>query len=71
MPPPFTPLGQKVRPHMKSTLDLSDEAGMATVEYALVTVAAAAMAAVLIAVVKSDQVREAIASIVSQALSGS
>lgn len=56
---------------MKPTVDAADESGMATVEYALVTVAAAAMAAVLIAVVKSDQVREAISSIVSQALSGS
>lgn len=42
--------------------------GMATVEYALVTVAAAAFAAVLIAVVKSPEVRSAIASIVGQAL---
>ena len=56
---------------MRPSPDMSDDSGMATVEYALVTVAAAAMAAVLIAVVKSDQVREAIASIVSQALSGS
>lgn len=47
-----------------------DDAGMATVEYALVTVAAAAFAAVLIAVVKSPEVRSALASIVGQALSG-
>lgn len=44
--------------------------GMATVEYALVTVAAAAFAAVLIAIVKSPEVRSALASLVSQALSG-
>ena len=49
----------------------SDEEGMATVEYALVTVAAAAFAAVLIAIVKSPEVRAALASLVSQALSGS
>ena len=48
-----------------------DEEGMATVEYALVTVAAAAFAAVLIAIVKSPEVRSALASLVSQALSGS
>lgn len=48
-----------------------DEEGMATVEYALVTVAAAAFAAVLIAIVKSPEVRSALASLVGQALSGS
>jgi len=47
-----------------------DESGMATVEYALVTVAAAAFAAVLIAVIKSPEVRSALASLVGQALSG-
>ncbi len=47
-----------------------DEEGMATVEYALVTVAAAAFAAVLIAIVKSPEVRAALASLVGQALSG-
>lgn len=46
------------------------EQGMATVEYALVTVAAAAFAAVLIAVIKSPEVRSSIASIVGQALNG-
>ncbi len=49
----------------------SDEEGMATVEYALVTVAAAAFAAVLIAIVKSPEVRSALASLVGQALGGS
>lgn len=47
----------------------SDE-GMATVEYALVTVAAAAFAAVLIAIIKSPEVRQALASVVSGALTG-
>ncbi|WP_291379601.1 DUF4244 domain-containing protein [Demequina sp.] len=42
--------------------------GMATVEYALVTVAAAAFAAVLIAIIKSPEVRSALASLVSGAL---
>lgn len=49
---------------------VTSEDGMATVEYALVTVAAAAFAAVLIAVIKSPEVRSAIASLVGQALGG-
>lgn len=49
--------------------DAGDE-GMATIEYALVTVAAAALAAVLIAVVKSPEVRSAIAGIIGGALNG-
>lgn len=59
---------------MKKVFDLlraRDDEGMATVEYALVTVAAAAFAAVLIAIVKSPEVRSALASLVSQALGGS
>ena len=52
-----------------SRLKNRDE-GMATVEYALVTVAAAAFAAVLIAIVKSPEVRSALASLVSGALGG-
>lgn len=59
---------------MKKAIDrlcASGDEGMATVEYALVTVAAAAFAAVLIAIVKSPEVRSALASLVGQALSGS
>lgn len=52
------------------TLGRSSDEGMATIEYALVTVAAAAFAAVLIAVVKSSEVRSAIAGIIGGALSG-
>lgn len=58
---------------MKQAIDRlrgNNDDGMATVEYALVTVAAAAFAAVLIAIVKSPEVREALASLVGQALSG-
>ncbi len=51
-------------------LDASQDDGMATVEYALVTVAAAAFAAVLIAIIKSPEVRSALASLVSGALGG-
>ncbi len=51
-------------------LDARRDDGMATVEYALVTVAAAAFAAVLIAIIKSPEVRSALASLVSGALAG-
>jgi hypothetical protein len=47
-----------------------DDAGMATVEYAMVTVAAAAFAAVLIAIIRSPEVREAILGIITRALAG-
>jgi len=55
---------------MWDSLWCHDDDGMATIEYALVTVAAAAFAAVLIAVVKSPEVRSAIANIIGGALSG-
>jgi hypothetical protein len=51
-------------------LDARRDDGMATVEYALVTVAAAAFAAVLIAIIKSPEVRSTLASLVSGALGG-
>lgn len=47
---------------------IRDDEGAATVEYALVTIGAAAFAAVLIAVIRSDQVRGAIADIIADAL---
>lgn len=47
------------------------QAGMSTAEYAVGTIAAVAFAAVLIAVVKSDAVRSALAGIISSALSTS
>ena len=43
---------------------------MATDEYALVTLAAAAFATVLIAIIKSPQVRDALGALVSRALNG-
>lgn len=45
------------------------ERGMSTAEYAVGTIAAVAFAAVLIAVVRSDTVRAALAGIISSALS--
>lgn len=47
--------------------DLRDDEGMATTEYALVTVAAAAFAGVLIVLVRSDEVRELLAGILRSA----
>lgn len=47
--------------------DLRDDEGMATTEYALVTVAAAAFAGVLIALVRSEEVRELLAGILRSA----
>lgn len=58
------------QPRHQALPALADDEGMATVEYALVTVAAAAFAAVLIAVIKSPEVRSAIASLVGSALNG-
>lgn len=45
------------------------EAGMATAEYAIATVAAAGFAGLLILVLRSDEVREMLTSIVRGALS--
>ncbi|MFN3867261.1 MAG: DUF4244 domain-containing protein [Demequina sp.] len=47
--------------------DPCDDDGMATTEYALVTVAAAAFAGVLIALVRSQEVRELLAGILRSA----
>ncbi|WP_062071217.1 DUF4244 domain-containing protein [Demequina sediminicola] len=41
--------------------------GMATTEYALVTVAAAAFAGILIAIIKSDEVRNLLLGVVQSA----
>ncbi|MDO8121758.1 DUF4244 domain-containing protein [Isoptericola sp. b490] len=44
------------------------DAGMATVEYAIVTVAAAAFAGLLVLILRSDEVRELLTGIVRGAL---
>jgi len=59
-------------PHHKSGLlgrSLSDDSGMSTVEYAIGTVAAAAFAGVLYAVVSGDSIVTALTQIVQRALS--
>ncbi|PRX50550.1 uncharacterized protein DUF4244 [Prauserella shujinwangii] len=48
---------------------LADDAGMSTAEYAIGTIAAAAFAAVLYAVVTGDSVLSGLTSLVEQALS--
>jgi ATP-dependent exoDNAse (exonuclease V) alpha subunit len=45
-----------------------DEAGMSTVEYAIGTIAAAAFAAVLYAVVTGDSILSALTNIIARAL---
>lgn len=47
-----------------------DDSGMATVEYAMVTVAAAAFAGVLVALIRSDEVRELLAGVLRGAFGG-
>ena len=49
---------------------LRGDAGMSTVEYAIGTVAAAAFAAVLYAVVSGDSVLNALTALIQRALSG-
>lgn len=60
-----TPTG-RLEPHSSP---LHDDSGMSTVEYAIGTVAAAAFAAVLYAVVSGDSIVTALTEIVQRALS--
>lgn len=48
---------------------VADESGMSTVEYAIGTIAAAAFAAVLYAVVTGDSIVSALTNIIARALS--
>ena len=48
----------------------AEDAGMATAEYAIATVAAAGFAGLLILILRSDEVRELLLGIVRRALSG-
>ncbi|MFD1505407.1 DUF4244 domain-containing protein [Georgenia yuyongxinii] len=58
-----TSLGRRV-----ARLRKQDEAGMATAEYAVGTVAAASLAGVLLAILKSEWVRELISDLIRSAL---
>lgn len=64
---PFCPgsLGR----HLFPRTPLADDAGMSTAEYAIGTIAAAAFAAVLYAVVTGDAVTDALTGLVQRALS--
>lgn len=53
--------------HGREAAGTRDE-GSATIEYALVTLAAAGLAGLLVALLKSDAVREALAGLVTSAL---
>ncbi|MDO4792326.1 MAG: DUF4244 domain-containing protein [Buchananella hordeovulneris] len=48
---------------------LEQEEGMATAEYAIVTLAAAAFGSLLLALMRSGELREALLAIIKQALS--
>ena len=61
--------GMPARTRWRATL-LTDDAGMSTAEYAIGTIAAAAFAAVLYAVVTGDAVLSGLTSLIEQALSG-
>ena len=52
----------------RATLLAIDEAGMSTVEYAIGTIAAAAFAAILYAVVTGDSIVSALTNIIARAL---
>ena len=63
-------LHKNLKSRVRNRYQGSSDEGMATVEYALVTVGAAALAAVLVAIIKSSQVRDALWGIISSALGG-
>lgn len=50
--------------------DVGADDGMATVEYAMVTVAAAAFAGVLVVLIRSDEVRELLLGVIRSAFGG-
>ena len=52
----------------RTTMLLTDESGMSTVEYAIGTVAAAAFGAILYTVVTGDSIVSALTNIISRAL---
>lgn len=56
------------RPRIGYLTRFADDSGMSTVEYAIGTIAAAAFAAVLYAVVSGDTVVQALTSLVQRAL---
>lgn len=61
--------GRKVRDAVAVLRRPGRDAGMATAEYAIATLAAAAFAGVLLVVVRSGEVRDLVTGIIRQALS--
>lgn len=59
--------GNETRPEDR---DPGRDDGMATVEYAMVTVAAAAFAGVLVVLIRSDEVRELLLGVIRSAFGG-
>lgn len=55
---------------LRARVRWAEDAGMATAEYAIATVAAAGFAGLLILILRSDEVRELLLGIVRRALSG-
>lgn len=55
--------------HHRLRARLRDQSGMSTAEYAVGTIAAVAFAGVLLKVLTSDEVREAVNGIIAKALS--
>jgi hypothetical protein len=54
--------------HVRHALMVGDDAGMATAEYALVTVAAAGLAGLLIVILRSPEVRGLLLGLIRGAL---
>ncbi|MDO8150443.1 DUF4244 domain-containing protein [Isoptericola sp. b408] len=65
---PGTAAPEVPEPAASVTPDLDPEAGLATAEYAIATIAAAGFAGLLILVLQSDTVRGMLESIISSAL---
>lgn len=61
--------GQEALALAARTHELDPEAGMATAEYAIATLAAAGLAGLLIAILKSDTVRGLIEGLITSAFS--
>ncbi len=60
----------EVAPPEDGAPEITGEEGMATAEYAIVTLAAAGFAGLLAVILRSAEVREAITSLIRGALSG-
>ena len=61
---------RRLTARLRSGVRRVEDAGMATAEYAIATVAAAGFAGLLILILRSDEVRELLLGIVRRALSG-